>query len=312
MKTLKSGDTNSSVVPKISYKKSFLTLTGKSLAGGPEDNDDGMADDAPNPKDYWYEENNNQNGDDNPFNPCPMIPVFKEEFEDWYRSCKSAFIIKLLGKRVSLAFMKQRLKRDRVRKDSTDFIDMNLDYFLLHVSDEKDYYHALMEGPWMVSGHYLIVQKWRPFFLSSENVVRKIAAWISIPNLPIELYNQRFLWRVGSAIGHMLKIVALHLFILEKNLLEFVWRLTLLKNWCPVYLGSKLNIEYEGLHQICFSCEKYGYRSNFCYENQRVQDQQIPTSEKSKPSDDGQIPVSEGDNNENNGEQDSARDFCIG
>ncbi|RYR68833.1 hypothetical protein Ahy_A03g015306 isoform B [Arachis hypogaea] len=28
----------------------------------------------------------------------------------------------------------------------------------------------------MVSGHYLIVQRWRPFFLLSENVVRKIAA----------------------------------------------------------------------------------------------------------------------------------------
>ncbi|RYR13364.1 hypothetical protein Ahy_B04g070401 [Arachis hypogaea] len=58
----------------------------------------------------------------------------------------------------------------------------------------------------MIAGHYLIVQRWKPFFLSSENVVKKIAAWIRIPNLPIELYNYRFLWRVSSAIGTMLKI----------------------------------------------------------------------------------------------------------
>ncbi|RYR68832.1 hypothetical protein Ahy_A03g015306 isoform A [Arachis hypogaea] len=104
-----------------------------------------MADNALNLEDRWYEEDNNQDRDDNQFNPCPVIPVFKEEFEDWCRPWKNAFIIKLLGKRVSLAFMKQHLKRDWVRKGSTNVIDMNLDYFLLYFSNEKDYYHALME-----------------------------------------------------------------------------------------------------------------------------------------------------------------------
>ncbi|XP_020962830.1 uncharacterized protein LOC110264826 [Arachis ipaensis] len=32
-------------------------------------------------------------------------------------------------------------------------------------------------------------------------------------------------------------------------------------------LGSELNIEYEGLHQICFACGKYGHRLDSCYEN---------------------------------------------
>ncbi|RYR67695.1 hypothetical protein Ahy_A03g014086 [Arachis hypogaea] len=40
----------------------------------------------------------------------------------------------------------------------------------------------------------------RPFFLSSEQVVRKIVAWICI------LYNYCFLWRIGSVIGTILKI----------------------------------------------------------------------------------------------------------
>ncbi|KAL4300016.1 hypothetical protein AHAS_Ahas17G0158700 [Arachis hypogaea] len=89
--------------------------------------------------------------------------------------------------------MEQCLKRDWVRKGSIDVIDMNRDYFLIHFSDEEDYSHALMEGHWMTSRHYLIVQRWRPFFLSSKNMVCKIVAWIRIPNFPIELYNQRFL-----------------------------------------------------------------------------------------------------------------------
>ncbi|RYQ95802.1 hypothetical protein Ahy_B08g091161 [Arachis hypogaea] len=31
-------------------------------------------------------------------------------------------------------------------------------------------------------------------------------------------------------------------------------------------LGSTLNIEYEGLHLICFSCGKYGHRLDQCAE----------------------------------------------
>ncbi|RYR36732.1 hypothetical protein Ahy_A09g041687 [Arachis hypogaea] len=58
----------------------------------------------------------------------------------------------------------------------------------------------------MMAGHYLIAQRWRPFFLTTEKAVKKIVAWICIPNLPVELYNHRFLWRVGSTLGHMLKI----------------------------------------------------------------------------------------------------------
>ncbi|KAL4300017.1 hypothetical protein AHAS_Ahas17G0158800 [Arachis hypogaea] len=85
METSELGVINPFVVPKIYYKESLLTLTRSSLAGRSNDNDDGMANDAPNPEYRWYEEDNNQDGDDNQFNPCPVIPVFKEEFEDWCR-----------------------------------------------------------------------------------------------------------------------------------------------------------------------------------------------------------------------------------
>ncbi|RYR24146.1 hypothetical protein Ahy_B02g057647 [Arachis hypogaea] len=68
------------------------------------------------------------------------------------------------------------------------------------------YREALSGGPWMVSRHYLIIQRWRSFFLSYEQAVWKIAVWIRIPNLPIKLYNYYFVWRVGSAIEAMLKI----------------------------------------------------------------------------------------------------------
>ena len=56
-------------------------------------------------------------------------------------------------------------------------------------SNKKDYNFALFEGPWMVADHYLIVQRWRPFFLMNAKITNKVAMWIKIQHLPIELYN---------------------------------------------------------------------------------------------------------------------------
>ncbi|KAL4314331.1 hypothetical protein AHAS_Ahas15G0074400 [Arachis hypogaea] len=160
-----------------------------------------------------------------------------------------------------------------VRNGTINVIDMDRDYYLIHFSDDEDYSHALMEGPWMIAGHYLVVQRWRPFFLTSEDIIRKIAVWIRIPNLSIELYNQRFMWRVGSAIGHMLKIDRTTSIHLRGKFARICVKIDLAKKLVPriSVLGSELNIEYEGLHQICFSCGKYGHRLDSYYENLRGQ-----------------------------------------
>ncbi|KAL4274788.1 hypothetical protein AHAS_Ahas20G0042200 [Arachis hypogaea] len=145
---------------------------------------------------------------------------------------------------------------------------MNRDYFLVHFSYGDDYSHALMEGPWMIAGHYLIVQRWRPFFLFGSIEVRKIALWVRIPNLPIELYNHRFLWRVGSAIGHMLKVDRTTSIHSREKFARICVEIDLAKQLVPriSVLGCELHIEYEGLHQICFACGRYGHRSKQCME----------------------------------------------
>ncbi|XP_057719429.1 uncharacterized protein LOC130933837 [Arachis stenosperma] len=162
--------------------------------------------------------------------------------------------------------MEQRLQRDWARKSKINVIDMDRDYFLVHFSDEEDYSHALMEGPWMVAGHYLIVQRWRLFFLTSEYRVRKIAAWVRIPNLPIELYNQCFLWRVGLAIYQMIKIDRTTSIHSRGKFAKICVEIDLAKKLVPKIsvMGSELNIEYKGLHQICFTCGKYGHRADMC------------------------------------------------
>ncbi|RYR77235.1 hypothetical protein Ahy_A01g001688 [Arachis hypogaea] len=144
---------------------------------------------------------------------------------------------------------------------------MDCDYFF-HFTKEEDYSHALLGRPWMVAGHYLIVQRWRPFFLKSEKIMKKVAAWVRIPNLPIELYNHRFLWRVRSAIGTMLKVDRVTSIHSLGRFARICVEIDLTKKLVPriSVLGSMLNIEYKGLHLIYFSCGMYVHRAEECSE----------------------------------------------
>ncbi|RYR03236.1 uncharacterized protein LOC107646856 [Arachis ipaensis] len=255
------------MITKVSYKESLLKPAGPNVKG-----DDFVTDpideDEPNSKDKWYKTTENDDQVEKPFDPCPNIPISKDEFDEWCKPWRAALMVKVLGKRVGLGFMEQCLQRDWAKKGKINVIDMDRDYFLVHFADEGDYNHALMEGPWMIAGHYLIVQRWRPFFLSSEKEVRKVTDWIRIPNLSIELYNHRFLWRVGSTIGHMLKIDRTTSIYSRGHFARICVDIDLRKQLVPKIsvFGEVLNIEYEGLHQICFSCGKYGHRLDHCNE----------------------------------------------
>ncbi|KAL4345866.1 uncharacterized protein LOC107615174 [Arachis ipaensis] len=258
------------VVPKAaktSYKDTLLTMAGSSRGEDLIDMEE-ISEDIPNPKDRWYQDSERENQEERPFDPCPAIPISKEDFDEWCKPWRSALFVKLLGKRVGFSFMEQRLRRDWGKKGSINVIDMDRDYFLVHFTDEDDYSYALTEGPWMIVGHYLIVQRWRPFFLESEKAVRKIATWIRIPNLLIELYNHKFLWRVGSTIRHMLKIDRTTSIHSRVQFAQICMEIDLARKLVPKIsiFGSELNIEYEGLYQICFTYGKYGHRSDICQE----------------------------------------------
>lgn len=58
-----------------------------------------------------------------------------------------------------------------------------------------------------VADHYILVQRWRPGFLQNADFECHVAVWIRIPpDLPIKLFYEKFLSRVGEKLGGMLKI----------------------------------------------------------------------------------------------------------
>lgn len=141
---------------------------------------------------------------------------------------------------------------------------------MVQFSDPEDYKHALFQGPWMLADHYLLVQRWRPFFITNASVESRVAVWVRIPELPLELYNDKFLWSVGARLGTLLKIDHLTSIHSRGQFARICVEIDLSKKLVPSILvrGIVLKLEYEGLHIVCFACGKYGHKQDRCPELQ--------------------------------------------
>ncbi|KAJ1386948.1 hypothetical protein SESBI_40414 [Sesbania bispinosa] len=74
-----------------------------------------------------------------------------------------------------MKFLQQRLLRMWQPTGSKKMIDLENDYYLIR-------------------------------FSNLEDVGKRVAVWVRIPALPIEHYDKNILWRIGSSLGHMMKI----------------------------------------------------------------------------------------------------------
>lgn len=110
-------------------------------------------------------------------------------------------MIMVLGKKVGYKQLEANLNKEWMRKGSIKIIDVPRDYYQVFFTTEEDYNNAFLEGPCMIADHYILVQRWMPFFLANNTVGRKLAVWICIPKLPIELFNDKFLWTLRSTLG---------------------------------------------------------------------------------------------------------------
>lgn len=137
---------------------------------------------------------------------CPEIPLSDEEWNEWSQPWRKTLVAKLLGKMINFKSLETNIRHRWARKGSIKIVDMADGYYLVYFATEEDYNFALFEGSWMIADHYLIVQRWQPFFLQSAENSNKIAVWLRIPKLPLELYNAKFLWRIGTTLGTPLRI----------------------------------------------------------------------------------------------------------
>ncbi|KAI9073491.1 hypothetical protein K1719_044530 [Acacia pycnantha] len=172
-----------------------------------------------------------------------VLSFTAEEYTAWCLPWMNSLIIKVLGASFPTYFICDHINRMWHPKDPLKLIPLSNGYYIVSFSNKEDRDYAFQEGPWMIEDHYLIVQRWCPNFNPwKADLQRNIAAWIRLPDVPLEFYNVESLRRIG-------------------NMQPLLPTYTVFEEERPII--------YEGLHQVCFTCGKYGHQKDSCPMSQK-------------------------------------------
>lgn len=117
---------------------------------------------------------------------CPRFQLTEKEEERIRRPWLNAVIVKLLGRSIGYKALENRLKQMWVRMGVLNIIDLSNGYFLVDFSNKEDQSKALLEGPWLIYDHYLILREWTPNFHPSSGSIKNVAVWVPFSGLPLE------------------------------------------------------------------------------------------------------------------------------
>ncbi|XP_057746093.1 uncharacterized protein LOC130965342 [Arachis stenosperma] len=178
----------------------------------------------------------------------------------------NTLIVKLLGRKVGYAAMKRRLETMWGRKGCIDVIDLGQEYYLVKFYSMEDFDFALLEGPWKIYDHYLTVRMWEPNFNPLIASIDKVTAWIRLPGLPIEMYDRMVLRKIENLVGRTIKVDSNTAELSRGKFARMCVEVDLTKPLVGKYLinGREYRVEYEGIHQICFSCGRIDHDQKLC------------------------------------------------
>ncbi|XP_061346565.1 uncharacterized protein LOC133292202 [Gastrolobium bilobum] len=179
---------------------------------------------------------------------------------------KNALIVKLLGKRIEVGFMKKRLETLWAKAGNITVADLGNEFFSVRFSSLEDLNLAITGGPWVILGHYLAIRKWEPCFDPDKANIHKVAAWVRLPGIPQEYCEFPFLNQLGNVIGKVLKVDRTTSTDDRARFARVCIEVDLAKPLRGSYIldGCRKMVEYEGLFLICIKCGRYGHNSNSC------------------------------------------------
>lgn len=207
---------------------------------------------------------------------CPGLDIRRERRIALCKPWRKSLIIKVMGLEVGYKFLLSRLQKIWNPQGEYEVIDMPNNYWTVRFTEDRDYQFALEGGPWMIAGHYLQCQRWKPEFKTNVDNVQKQAVWVRISGLPFEYYEKHTLWELGNFIGRTLRV---DIHTIKENTgvngLGAIQRGKFARICVEVNLNMTLvpkvrvrkteyNVEYEGLSLICFGCGRYGHNQEVC------------------------------------------------
>ncbi|KAL4302847.1 hypothetical protein GQ457_10G018520 [Hibiscus cannabinus] len=198
----------------------------------------------------------------------PTIEFSERVHKQIDSTMRNVIIVRLLGRNIGYQTLLNRMHALWKHAGEIQLIDLENYYFLVRVEDLRDYRKILTEGPWTIYGSYLTVQPWSRAFSTSEKHPSRVVVWVHFPGLPYRYYSKALFRRIAEIVRDVVKVdyntqagergkfARLAITVdLNKHLVS-----------CIGIDDFIQNLEYEGLHHICYSCGVYGHLHETCME----------------------------------------------
>ena len=195
------------------------------------------------------------------------IEIEDEDIESEIRYWENALILYVLGGDLSMNTIKNFMERNWNFVQLPDLYYHDDGYFLLRFKSHDDMEVVVMKGPYTIRSMPVVLKEWRPDFSLKQDMLRTIQIWIKLPKLPLYLWGERSLNKIGSAIGtpmvtdecttHKLRVSYARMLVevdITRKLVEEI----AIKDKD----GRKMMqpIEYEWRPKFCDKCQKIGHQ----------------------------------------------------
>lgn len=151
-------------------------------------------------------------------------------------------------------------------KGRWSLIDIANDYYVLKFELEDDLNRVLCGGPWIIAGQYLAMQKWKLGFNAKEDRITKLIVWVRITGLHVGRFEPHRIKRIGDLLGPTHRVDTRITSKARGKFARICVELDLTKP-LDAYVEVEdewHQLQYEGIHLICFQCGHYGHEQSQC------------------------------------------------
>nr|POF11663.1 hypothetical protein CFP56_62239 [Quercus suber] len=170
------------------------------------------------------------------------VQLTKETKQRLRGTWSKAIIVKLVGRTVSLSYIRTKLTHLWRPTGRMDCVDLGYGFFLVKFFSKEDLEAVLMGGPWF------------------------IGVWVRLCELPFELYETEVLKQIGESVGKVLRIDSHTAVEARGKYARLCIQIDINKPLVNTILIGRFEqpVSYEGLHNLCFSCGRLGHRVEAC------------------------------------------------
>ncbi|GJY68312.1 zinc knuckle CX2CX4HX4C containing protein [Tanacetum coccineum] len=215
-------------------------------------------------------------------NVVDMDPLLEEGGKKWDLTLVGYFV----GLKMSYAEISGHLRRMWRTRDLAEIITNECGLYFLKFRSVEGMNYVLENGPWLVEGKPLFVQKWEAGLCMEKPEPTRVPLWVKIMNVPLEAWNTHGISRLASSLGNPIIMDRITASMCEKAYGRASFARVLVEvdatkeladsiEVCYSSMGKsmKLRVEYAWKPPLCTHCRVFGHDFKNCNVRQRTEEE---------------------------------------